>query len=54
MIRSVRHGKEREGEIYEPVEWPPRRRSDPAPRREPEPRRESAPEPKRKREKVPA
>jgi len=55
MIRGVRHGKEHEEEVFEPVEWPPRRRSEPAP----EPRREPDPEPRReptrrKREKTPA
>jgi hypothetical protein len=54
MIRSVRHGEERKEEIYEPVEWPPRRRSEPEPEREREPIREPSPEPRRKREKAPA
>lgn len=57
MITAVRHGKEHEEETFEPVEWPPRRRSEPAPSREPqrEPVREpvEAP-PERKREKTPA
>ena len=54
VITAVRHGKEREGEIFEPVEWPPKRRSEPEPRRDPEPRREPEREPRRKREKTPA
>lgn len=55
MIRMVRHGKEHEEEIFEPVEWPPKRREWPPPRREPEPRREPAREPsRRKKEKTPA
>jgi len=55
MIQLVRHGKEHEEEIYEPVEWPPRRRDEPTRREEPTPREEpvEAP-PERKREKVPA
>jgi hypothetical protein len=53
MVRMVRHGREKKEEIFEPVEWPPRRRSEPSPRREasPEPRREPS---RRKREKTPA
>jgi hypothetical protein len=52
MIRMVRHGKEDKEEIREPVEWPPRRRTEPEPRREP--RREPVERPRRKREKTPA
>jgi len=55
MIRMVRHGKERKEEIYEPVEWPPRRRETrPAPEPSREPAREPSREPRRKREKTPA
>jgi len=55
VISAVRHGKEHEEEVSEPVVWPPRRRSDPEPRREPAPRRDPAREPsRRKREKTPA
>ena len=56
MISAVRHGKEHEEEIFDPVVWPPRRRSEPArePRRESPPRREPSREPRRKREKTPA
>jgi hypothetical protein len=50
-IRSVRDGKERRREVFEPVEWPPKRRErDPEPERR-EPTREPA---RRKREKAPA
>ena len=54
MIRNVREGKESDEEIYEPVVWPPKRRSEPAPepQRERPERREDAP--RRKREKTPA
>jgi hypothetical protein len=48
---AVRRGKERKREVFEPVEWPPRRRQEPEPRRETEPRRDPA---RRKREKMPA
>lgn len=55
MIRMVRHGKEKEEETYEPVQWPPRRRSEPAPAPQREPEREPRREPaRRKREKAPA
>lgn len=54
MIRMVRRGKEKREEIYEPVEWPPKRRED----REPPRRGEPSPNPERRRErrreKVPA
>ena len=50
MIRMVRKGKEHEEEVFEPVEWPPRRREEPAE----EPAREPVREPERKREKTPA
>jgi len=50
----VRRGKEKREEIYEPVEWPPKRRED----REPPRRGEPSPNPERRRErrreKVPA
>jgi hypothetical protein len=50
-VHAVRHGRERKREVFEPVEWPPKRREDPAPRRDPS----EAPAPKRrKREKTPA
>ena len=49
-VQAVRHGKERKREVFEPVEWPPRRREAPAPRREPA----SPPAPRRRREKTPA
>ena len=52
VITAVRHGKEREGEIFEPVVWPPRRRSAPEPR--PEPRRSPEKTPRRKRVRTPA
>ncbi len=54
MIRGVRHGKEHEEEVFEPVVWPPRRREEPTPEpsRERRERREEAP--RRKREKSPA
>ena len=53
MVRAVavRHGRERKREVFEPVEWPPKRREAPEPRREP--KRREAP-PRRKREKAPA
>jgi hypothetical protein len=54
LIRMVRHGKEHEEEVFEPVEWPPRRRSEPEPRREPEPQREPERPACRKKEKTPA
>jgi len=57
MIRGVRHGKEHEEEVFEPVVWPPRRRSEPAPSRREEPARREEPtpaEPRRKRGKTPA
>ena len=50
-ITAVRHGKERKREVFEPTEWPPRRRESPAPRREPS---EAPPPRRRKREKTPA
>ena len=53
MIRAIRHGREKKEEIYEPIEWPPKRRSEPTrePARKRPQRREDAP--RRKREKVP-
>jgi len=55
MIYAVRHGREHDPQWAEPLEWPPRRRSNPAPAepsRERPQRREDAP--RRKREKTPA
>jgi hypothetical protein len=55
MIRAVRQGKEHEEETFEPVTWPPRRRSEPSPEREPRRKPEPTREPtRRKREKTPA
>jgi len=54
MIYAVRHGREHDPQRAEPLEWPPRRRSNPAPAepsRERPQRREDAP--RRKREKTP-
>ena len=48
-VQAVRRGKERKREVFEPTEWPPKRRE--APRREPS---ESPAPRRRKREKTPA
>jgi len=53
-VQAVRHGRERMREVFEPVEWPPKRREAPSEpsRREP---REAPSEPsRREREKTPA